>query len=74
MKNNKPFGYDRCDIRFGSLHARTKTAYKRVNDYLSGKIDRIEELEVERLSYNGKDNGLPSVYKTSKIISASQFR
>lgn len=32
---------------------RMDTAKARLNDYLSGKIDRIEELEEQRLSFSG---------------------
>ncbi|MBE7021021.1 MAG: beta-N-acetylhexosaminidase [Ruminococcaceae bacterium] len=48
---NKPFGWEVLDIRYAGLMARTVTAYERINAYLCGKIERIEELEEERLPY-----------------------
>lgn len=49
---NKPFGYEVQDIRFGALESRIKTVERRLHAWLSGEIDRIEELEQERLHYN----------------------
>lgn len=67
LKNNKPFGLDRLDLRFGGTLARIRRAEMRLNSYLSGEIEHIEELEEERLplgepqfipltSYNGYDS------------------
>lgn len=74
LKNNKAFGLDRSDLRFGGLRARTERAYMRLLYYLEGRIEKIEELEIERLSYNGSEKALIHTYSTSKIVSASQFR
>lgn len=49
---NKPFGWEVIDIRYGGLIARLQTAIERMMDYLNGEIDRIEELEQERLPFN----------------------
>lgn len=49
--NNKPFGFDIQDLRFGGLMMRLRHSCKIINDYLSGKIDVIEELEQPRLYY-----------------------
>lgn len=51
MTENKPFGFEVQDIRLGALIQRLKTAKKRVEDYVSGSIDRIEELEEKRLPF-----------------------
>ena len=48
-RNNKPFGFDRLDLRFGGVAARMDRAILRVNQYLNGEIPCIEELEEERL-------------------------
>ncbi len=48
MYYNKPFGWEVHDIRYGGLIARFETAKERIEDYISGKYDRIEELETER--------------------------
>lgn len=49
---NKPFGWEVIDIRYGGLSARLETARQRVADYLNGSAARIEELEEERLYYD----------------------
>ena len=48
----KPFGWDVMDMRHGSLQARIKSAISEIKAYLDGTLERIEELEVERLYYN----------------------
>lgn len=47
----KPIGWEVLDIRYGGLYARCDSVRARINDFLSGKIDRLEELEEERLSH-----------------------
>lgn len=49
MKENKVYGFDVQDIRFGGLKERIRTAIARVRSYLDGEIDLIEELGEERL-------------------------
>ena len=49
MYYNKPFGYEVHDIRYGGNIARFETAKIRISEYLNGSIDKIEELEEERL-------------------------
>lgn len=48
---NKPFGWEVLDIRYAGIKARTVTAYERIGQYLNGEINKIEELEEERLPY-----------------------
>ena len=50
---NKPFGFDKCDLLLGGQLARLETARVRLADYLAGRISRIEELEADRLPYDG---------------------
>ena len=52
LKENKVFGLDTVDIRMGGLLQRIKRAESRIEAYLSGQIDRIEELDVEILPFN----------------------
>ena len=61
-RNNKPFGFDRLDLRLGGVAARMDRAVSRVNQYLNREIPNIEELEEERLIFNGVDN--PFAYRT----------
>lgn len=53
-KNNKAFGFDIIDMRFGGIIFRIDTAIQRIKDYLDGKTKAIEELEEEKLMYNGE--------------------
>ena len=49
LNSTRPFGVEKITTVFASVIARHKFAKKRINDYLSGSIDRIEELEQEIL-------------------------
>lgn len=51
MKENKDFGFEVIDVRVGGLIARIDTVSVLLNDYLSGKIEKIYELEDECLEY-----------------------
>lgn len=42
---NKPFGFEVQEIRIGGLMLRLRSCYETIENYLSGKISRIEELE-----------------------------
>lgn len=50
MAECKANGYDVLDLRFGGLESRIKTAIRRINLYLAGKIDHLEELDEKRLT------------------------
>ena len=49
LKENKAQGFEVHDARMGGVIMRLDTCKMRVNDYLDGKIDKIEELEEEIL-------------------------
>lgn len=51
----KPFGWEVMDMRIGTLLSRIETAELRIEQYLNGKINEIEELEEERLYYKLDD-------------------
>ena len=51
MKDNKGFGFEVMDLRFGGMAARCQTVYDVLEDYFCGNIARIYELEEERLPY-----------------------
>jgi hypothetical protein len=57
MTYNKPFGFEATDAQYGAMTARIDTAVYRIEAYLSGEIDAIEELEEERLKFNRSDYG-----------------
>jgi hypothetical protein len=48
----KPFGWEVLDIRYGGVLSRLDTASMRLLEYADGKLERIEELEQERLLYS----------------------
>ena len=54
MLENKGHGFDVHDIRIGGMIARTEHCTDRLNDFVNGTIDRIEELEGEVLDYFGR--------------------
>lgn len=49
--DNKPHGFDVQDHHLGALLQRTDACRRRLLAYVSGKLDRIEELECEILPY-----------------------
>ncbi len=57
MADNKPFGFDVQEIRFGGLLLRLREARTQIGEYLEGKITEIPELLVPRLPYGETGNG-----------------
>lgn len=51
LQDYKGFGFEVMDVRLGGLLARIDTVTVMLNDYLAGRLDRIYELEEERLQY-----------------------
>ena len=45
MRENKPHGFDVSDVRLGGVVNRLNHCAERLEDYIRGDIDRIEELE-----------------------------
>ncbi|MBF8970536.1 beta-N-acetylhexosaminidase [Streptococcus sp. NLN76] len=52
MQENKIFGLDTLDLRLGGLAARIQRAQNRLQDYVSGNLDKLEELEEEILPFD----------------------
>jgi hypothetical protein len=52
FKSYKAFGWSNLDVRYAGVAARCETAQVLIEEYLSGKTDKIESLEEERL-YKG---------------------
>ena len=66
-------GWEVFDMRYGSLRTRLETAAQTLQDYLCGKLTRIEELEEPQLPYNGQD-GIPKWANFyGRIVSASRI-
>jgi hexosaminidase len=53
LSTYKPFGWEVLDIRYGGVLARIDSSIERITDYIEGRIDKIEELEQERLYFDG---------------------
>ena len=70
MKENKPFGFDVLTLRIGGQIYACKNAYERLRGYLSGEVDRLEELEEERLTYL---KNVPDVWPKPNIL-ANKWR
>ena len=64
----RPFGFEIVDGRYGIKIERIKTAIRRLDEYLNGKVDRLTELEEERLSFldgcclSASHSGIVSAY------------
>lgn len=52
-KENKPFGFEVQDARFGGLILRLSHCKERIKKYLCGETDAIPELEEETLDFFG---------------------
>ena len=63
---NKPFGFEIQDIRLGGLMRRVKNCTERLQDYVDGKIDKIDELEEDILYMHGtsKDDKHPIYFNS----------
>ncbi|MBQ9085390.1 MAG: beta-N-acetylhexosaminidase [Clostridia bacterium] len=53
MKENKPQGFEVSDIRLGGLMRRLTHCAQRLEEYVRGEVDRIDELEDELLDVRG---------------------
>lgn len=52
LAENTPFGWEVIDIRYGGVLSRLETAHQRIQDYLSGSVNQLEELEEQRLFFD----------------------
>lgn len=72
FSENKALGWETFDFRYAALITRTKTANWRLNEYLAGRVSRLEELEEERLYMHGSHQlKIHLCYPT--MISGSRF-
>lgn len=56
-RENKPFGFEVQDARIGGLMLRTQSCRRRLEAYIAGETDCIEELEETILDPECKDGG-----------------
>lgn len=57
----KPFGWEVEDMRYGGLIGVIDSTMFRLNQYLNGEIEALDELHAERLSYTGGEE-MPRAY------------
>ncbi len=69
----KPLGWDIMDMRYGSLITRINSAIEEIGMYLDGELDRIEELEQERLVYSGIEGAPRWLNYFGDIVSPSRI-
>ncbi len=65
---NKPNGFDVQDLRIGGLERRLKTCEERLKEYVSGKIEEIQELEEKTLDFFGNENDI-----TEKLVTLNAW-
>jgi hypothetical protein len=58
---NKPFGWEVLDIRYGGVLARLESTAERLDDFVNGTVEHIDELEEERLPFDGIARPQPNV-------------
>ena len=51
FNENNPSGFDLQDMRIGGVLARTVSCRQRLIDYIEGRVDKIDELEVELIPF-----------------------
>ena len=75
-KECNPHGFDAIEQRLGGMIFQTQSVINRLNDYIHGRIDKIEELEVETLPLSGNpekdylpyhENEFTKIYSQYKI-------
>lgn len=71
FSTNKTFGFDILDLRYGGLLTRIETAQYLLKQYIAGDLERIEELEQERLPYSEQE--IPSQPFYHLIATVSPF-
>lgn len=72
----KPFGWEVIDIRYGGVMTRMDSAKYRIQEWLEGRIPRIEELEEKRLHHDGPweiVEGLVGGNVYHRIVTAGNF-
>ena len=56
LRESHSFGFDVMDIRIGGVLCQLDTAQYLISEYLEGRIDKIDELEAQRLPYGFDGN------------------
>ena len=61
------------DMRYASVVGRINSAIIEVNQYLNGEMEKIEELEVKRLSFHNIEGPINYMNFYGKIVSPSRI-
>ncbi len=73
----KSFGWEVMDGRYGGLIQRIQSTSDRLSDYIEGRVESVEELETQRLPYNGgfsfNDQWMLTENRHAHIVTACQF-
>ncbi|MGG1678160.1 beta-N-acetylhexosaminidase [Neobacillus sp. NRS-1170] len=72
----KPFGWEVIDIRYGGVITRIDSVKYRIQEWLEGRIQRMEELEEKRLCHDGPweiVDGLVGGNVYHRIVTAGNF-
>lgn len=67
-ENNKPFGMEQLLERMSGIVQLTVIAYERIDAYINDEISCVEELEQDRLLYNGFERPHFMEYFSQKMI------
>ncbi|HEY3667955.1 MAG TPA: hypothetical protein VGL19_18260, partial [Polyangiaceae bacterium] len=54
LEENKPFGLETLDLRYGGQLSRLHVFREALRDYLAGRVERIDELAVKPQNFLGK--------------------
>jgi hypothetical protein len=73
----KPFGWEVADMKYGYLLLRADTVCYRIDAYLKGTIEKLDELEEQRLTYAGtvpnEELRLPNYNSFSRVATVGQL-
>ena len=74
--DNKAFGFEVTDIRIGGVKQRLTHAKELISDFVRGKIDKIEELEITPVNYLANEDGgkkIPYAFMYANASSANRL-
>lgn len=69
--NNKGNGFEILDIRYGGMISRLNTTIRHLQKYIDGTIDRIPELEEERIKIKDSESETGAIHFNQYAFIAS---
>ena len=67
MADNKPHGFETHERRLGALIYRLESCRRRILNYTSGKLDKIDELDEELLAFRKKNSSIQFNHVRSNV-------